>query len=100
MRHLDDVYFGILLRDAGITIHNDKNFTTAIEHLRKFKKTLPCGLYNIHGIYKIEEFIEIKNSQCTTNKRFIIDDWADLQDPDVDQFNDSLILKVQSAIGV
>ena len=87
LRHVDDVYFGLLGSDAKVVKENDDNFSTALEHVTG-DDTYPCELYNLHGINHIEKFIEIKNEQCRKwgKKRFKVTNWRELQDPTVDNF--------------
>ena len=58
LRHLDDVYFGLLCRDAGIPAEYDDKFTNAVEPVT-FDRKYPCEYYNLHGFNfdKINEFV-------------------------------------------
>ena len=80
LRHLDDVYVGLLCQDAGITLEHDVNFTSGMEDITKDKK-YPCGLYNLHGFLKIDDFIEIRDRECKTRTRFRVKDWKQMMDP-------------------
>ena len=83
LRHVDDVYFGLLVWDADVNWQNDKFFTTATEHARTGAR-YPCGLYNLHGFVDIDKFEETMNEQC--NKKgdsgnFKVVNWQSMIDP-------------------
>ena len=79
LRHLDDVYFGLLCRDAGVELEYDGMFTNGIEHITSDRK-YPCGLYNLHGYNLVDEFIKVRDEQCKNNTRFRVIDWKNMID--------------------
>ena len=83
LRHLDDVYFGLLCRDAGVKPDFDDNFTSAVEPFTG-DRTYPCGLYNLHGFRfdRIKDFIVLRDDQCKNRGRFRVNDWEGMIDAD------------------
>jgi len=83
LRHLDDVYFGLLSRDAGIVAEYDDRFTNAVEPVSRDRK-YPCEYYNLHGFDfdKINEFVTLSEKLCKHKLRFKIDEWRYYMDPE------------------
>ena len=81
LRHLDDVYVGLLCRNAGIELEYDSNFTNGMEG-KTGDGQYPCGIYNLHGFSKINEFVQIRDSKCKTRTRFRLENWKSFIDPE------------------
>ena len=68
IRHLDDVYVGMLMHDAGLTWTDDSYFDIGVDNHPDIY--IPCNLYNLHQFCINQTFVDMMDDSCKSQQLF------------------------------